>query len=163
MTAGVHGRPKQVVGSVGDMIDLVGVPMGPSQWHVITQEHIDRFADAVGNPAANHTDPGWAARTPTGVTIAFGAQVLAMTTLLLGDLWELRGVVGGADCGSNKVRHLESVPVDSRVRLRPTIASAEPVGEGGVRVVTDLEFEMEGGTRPVCVAQVVNLFWFSPD
>ncbi len=163
MSTGDPGRPKQTVASVQDMLDLVGQPMGPSGWHVITQDHIDRFAEAVGNPARNHTDPEWAARTPTGVTIAFGGQVLAMTTLLLDDVWELQGVVGGADCGSNRVRHLEPVPVDSRVRLRPTIASAEPVGEGGVRVVTDLEFEIDGGTRPVCVAQVVNLFWFSPD
>ncbi|MGD0881270.1 MAG: MaoC/PaaZ C-terminal domain-containing protein [Acidimicrobiales bacterium] len=163
MSTGEPARPKRVVASVQDMVDLVGEPMGPSDWHVITQDHIDRFADAVGNPAANHTDPEWAARTPMGVTIAFGGQVLAMTTLLLGDLWELVGVVGGADCGSNRVRHLEPVPVNSTVRLRATIASAEPVDEGGVRVVTDLEFEKDGGTRPVCVAQVVNLFWFTPD
>jgi acyl dehydratase len=150
-----------VVSSVQEMLDLVGTPIGPSAWHAISQDHIDRFAEATGNPAANHVDPEWAARTPMGVTIAFGIQVLAMTTLLLGDLWELRGVVNGADCGSNRVRHLAPVPVDGRVRLRATIASAEPVDTGGVRVVTNLEFETEGGTRPVCVAQVVHLFWFA--
>ena len=142
-------------------MDLVGVPMGPSAWHVITQDHIDRFAEATGNPAANHTDPAWAARTPMGVTIAFGAQVLAMTTLLLGDLWELRDVVSGADCGSDRVRHLAPVPVDGRVRLRATIASADPTDDGEIRVVTDLEFELDGGTRPVCVARVVNRYRFA--
>ncbi len=150
-----------MVSSVQDVVDLVGLQLGPSDWHTITQDHIDRFAEATGNPAANHVDPEFAARTPMGVTIAFGIQVLAMTTLLLGDLWELRGVVSGADCGSNRVRHLAPVPVDGRVRLTATVASAEPVDSDGVRIVTDLEFELEGGTRPVCVAQVVHLFWFA--
>lgn len=154
-------QSKLVISSLEDVFGLVGTPLGPSAWHTITQDAIDRFAEATENPAPNHTDPDYAAKTPLKTTIAFGIQVLAMATALLGDIWELRGVTSGADYGSNRVRHLAPVPVDARVRLQGTIANAEPVDDDGVRITLDLEFEMEGGTRPACVAQIVHLLRFA--
>ncbi len=154
--------PRRVLASVDDVLSAVGTPLGTSGWHRITQRAIDAFAEGTGNFAPNHTDPEYAARTPLRVTIAFGMQILAMATLVLADLWELRNVTSGADYGCNRVRHLAPVPVDSRVRATATIAAAEPVGEDAVRLITDLEFEVEGGTRPVCVAQVVNVLHFAP-
>jgi acyl dehydratase len=154
--------PRRILASVDDVLTAVGAPLGASGWHRITQREIDAFAEGTGNFAPNHTDPAYAAGTPLRVTIAFGMQILAMATLVLSDLWELRNVTSGADYGCNRVRHLAPVPVDSRVRATATIAAAEPVGGDGVRLTTDLEFEVEGGTRPVCVAQVVNLLHFAP-
>jgi acyl dehydratase len=68
--------------------------------------------------------------------------------------------VNGADYGANKVRYPAPVTVGSRVRLHAGLADATPLGDDAVRVTLDLEFEIEGGDRPACVAQIVFVFWF---
>lgn len=141
-----------------DLLSRVGEHLGWSEWHTVTQTAIDHFAEATGNRAPIHVDPEYAKGTPYGGTIAFGMQIQAMATILLSDLWELR-VTGGADAGSNKVRHLGPIVAGARVRLGAVIVAAEEV-EGGVRTTLDLTFEVEGGVRPACVAQIVCVYLF---
>lgn len=148
-----------VVEHASDLTSRVGEHLGWSQWHTVTQEDVDHFAEATGNRAPIHTDPDFAERTPYGGTIAFGIQIVAMATMLLSDLWELR-VSGGVDMGSNKVRHLAPVPTGSRLRLGAEIASAEEADGGRVRTTLDLTFEVEGSERPACVAQIVFVYYF---
>jgi len=129
----------------------------------VTQREVDHFAEATGNRAPIHIDPEFGATTPYGGTIAFGIQVLAMATMLLADIWELRAT-NGVDVGANRVRHLAPVPTGAAVRLGAAIVAADELsvgGEGaGVRVTLDLTFEVEGSERPACVAEVVFIYWF---
>jgi acyl dehydratase len=149
-----------VVAAPADLTSRAGEHLGWSAWHTITQAEIDHFAEGTGNRAAIHTDPAWAtAHGPYGGTIAFGVQVLAMATMLLSELWELR-VTGGFDVGSNKVRHLNPVTAGGRVRLGAVLAAAEPVEPNGVRATLDLTFEVEGSERPACVAQIIFVYLF---
>lgn len=147
-----------VIEQPADLTGRVGQHLGWSDWHTISQAEIDHFAEATGNRAPIHTDPEFASRTPYGGTIAFGIQVLAMATLLLSDIWDLR-VTGGVDVGSNKVRHLSPVLAGSRVRVGAEIAAADHI-DSGVRVTLDLTFEAEGAPRPACVAQIVFVYTF---
>jgi acyl dehydratase len=151
-----------VITSPDDLVTRVGLPLGVSGWHRVSQDEIDHFAAGSGNRAAIHVDPEFARQTPLGTTIAFGIQILAMATMLLSDIWELHNVVNGADYGANRVRYPAAVPAGSRVRLRAAIGGAEPVDDGGVRTTLDLVFELEGGDRPACVAQIVFVYWFVP-
>ena len=147
-----------VIEKPDDLTTRAGTHLGWSQWHTISQADIDGFAAATGNEAPIHTDPEFAATTPYGGTIAFGIQVLAMATLLMSDIWELR-VTGGVDVGSNRVRHLAPVLGGGRVRLGVELAEAEPL-DNGVRATLDLTFEVEGSERPACVAQIVFIYYF---
>jgi acyl dehydratase len=151
-----------VIASPDDLLARVGVPLGVSGWHRVSQDEIDHFAAGSGNQAPIHVDPEFARQTPLGTTIAFGIQILAMATMLLSDIWELRNVVNGADYGANRVRYPAAVPVGSRVRLRAAIVAAEPVDGDGVRTTLDLVFELEGSPRPAAVAQIVFVYWFAP-
>lgn len=151
----------RIIATAADLLALDGQELGTSEWHEVTQAEVDHFAQATGNRAPIHTDPEYAAATPLGGTIAFGIQILAMATFLLSDIWELRGVVGGADIGANRVRHLAPVLTGRRVRLVAKIAKAEPAGDRGVRVTFDLTFEIDGGERPACVAEIVFVYEFA--
>jgi acyl dehydratase len=155
-----------VVSEVTDLTSRVGQHLGWSDWHVVSQTDVDHFAAATGNTAPIHTDPAFASATPYGGTIAFGIQVLAMATMLLADIWELRAT-NGVDVGANRVRHLAPVPTGSAVRLGATIVAAEdvpteqsPDATPGVRVTLGLTFEVEGSERPACVAEIVFVYWF---
>jgi acyl dehydratase len=151
-------RPAIIVAQPADLLGRVGEHLGWSEWHTVTQAEIDHFAEATGNRAPIHVDTEYAKQTSYGRTIAFGMQIQAMTTMLLSDLWELR-VAGGADLGSNKVRHLAPVVEGARVRLGAVITAAEEV-ETGVRTTLDLTFELDGSERPACVAQIVYIYSF---
>ena len=147
------------VASPEDLTSRVGEHLGWSEWHEVTQAAIDHFAEATGNKAPIHTDPEFARQTPYGGTIAFGMQILAMTTFLMNDVWDLKAT-GGADLGSNKVRHLSPVVAGQRVRVGATVVGAEPVEPNGVRATLAMTFEIEGSERPACVAEIVYVYTF---
>jgi acyl dehydratase len=150
-----------VVADPQDLLARVGDPLGTSAWHVVTQADVDHFAAGTGNQAPIHVDPAFGKRSPFGATIAFGIQILAMATMLLNDVWELRNVVDGADYGANRVRYPTPVRVGSRVRLHARLGDATAVEASGVRTTLELEFEVEGSARPACVAEIVFVYWFS--
>ena len=58
------------------LVSLVGKESAPSSWLEITQERVDRFADATDDHQFIHTDPARAAEPPFGGTIAHGVLTL---------------------------------------------------------------------------------------
>jgi hypothetical protein len=50
------------------------------------------------------------------------------------------------------------VPAGSRIRLHVTIKTVEKV-EGGVRVTNEGTMEIEGGSRPVLVAETISMIY----
>jgi len=132
----------------------IGEPLGTSVWHLVTQEQIDRFADATGDHQWIHVDPERAAAGPFGTTIAHGYLTLSLAPMLLYPLLEqLRGSLV-VNYGLNKVRFTAPVPSGSRVRLSADIAGIDPF-EGGKQYALALTFEREGQEKPVCVAESV--------
>jgi acyl dehydratase len=133
---------------------LVGQHLGYSDWVVIDQARIDRFAEATGDYQWIHVDAARAADGPFGATIAHGYLTLALAPALLQSIWSVTGVRLGVNYGANKIRFPAPVPVDAEVRLGATLAEATEV-EGGAQILLDLAFEVKGASKPACVAQVV--------
>ena len=133
-----------------------GDTYGPSEWLEVTQERIDRFAEATGDDQWIHVDPEKAAQGPFGTTIAHGFLTLS---LLVKFQYEVRPERGefrmGINYGVNKVRFPAPVPVGSRIRGHFEILEVAEV-EGGVQIVTKGTVELEGGEKPVCVAEMVS-------
>jgi acyl dehydratase len=139
------------------LADAVGTHLGHSDWMVIDQERIDRFADATGDHQWIHVDPAAAADGPFGSTIAHGYLTLSLTNMLLPTLLEVRGVSMGVNYGVNKVRFPSAVPVDARVRAGAEVVEVDEVA-GGVQVVIRITVEIEGHDRPACVVDSVSRF-----
>jgi acyl dehydratase len=136
----------------------VGEELGVSDWHEVTQAEIDAFADATGDHQWIHVDPARAADTPFGSTIAHGLYTLSLGPKLTYDTYSIEGFGFGLNYGYNRVRFPAPLPVDSRVRMRATLTSADEV-PGGVQLTVTQTFEREGGEKPVCVAEsVVRLY-----
>jgi acyl dehydratase len=133
---------------------VAGQHLGYSEWHQITQEQINGFADATGDHQWIHIDAQRAAEGPFGTTIAHGYLTLSLTPLLLHEIYDVRGVALTLNYGLNKVRFPSPVPVGSKVRAGATLQQVEDVA-GGVQVTTPVTFEIEGAPKPACVAEVV--------
>ena len=131
-----------------------GAELGPSSWIELTQETIDRFADATGDRQWIHVDPERAAEGPFGGTIAHGYLTLSLIAAMSFEV--LPQAEGGmtVNYGLNRVRFPAPVPAGSRVRGRFRIDSVEELEHGSQTTMT-ATLEREGGDRPVCVAEVV--------
>ena len=136
----------------------VGEELGVSSWHEVTQEDIDKFAEATGDHQWIHVDPERARETPFGGTIAHGYYTLSLAPRFTYELFSIEGFAFGLNYGVNKVRFPAPLPVGSRVRMRAALASVEDV-PGGIQVATALTFEREGGDKPVCVAETLARFY----
>lgn len=138
----------------------IGSEIGVSDWIEVTQEQIDRFADATGDDQWIHVDVERARRElPTQRTIAHGLLTLALAPELIRAVVRVRGLKRTLNYGSNRVRYLAPVPSGSRLRGRVSIADAEEVPPDGMRVTYGITIEIEGGTRPACVAELIALHY----
>lgn len=139
-----------------DLKARVGDHLGFSGWLPITQERVDRFADATGDHQWIHVDPERARReSPFGGAIAHGYLTLALTPTLLPQVVEIGGVTVGVNYGCNRVRFMSPVRVGASLRLGVRLVAVDDVGDHGVQVVYELTFETDDADKPACVAEIV--------
>ena len=141
------------VNGIEDLKARVGDELGVSEWHEVTQDEINAFADATGDHQWIHLDVERAKReTPFGGTIAHGFYTLSLAPRFTYDMYTIEGVAMAVNYGANRVRFPSPLPVGSRVRMRAQLQSVDDV-PGGAQLTTVLTFEREGGDKPVCVAE----------
>jgi acyl dehydratase len=137
----------------------IGVQRGPSEWRSITQEQIDAFAEITGDHQWIHVDRERAEReSPFGTTIAHGNLTLSVIDGLreqLGAGVEGDQITLGVNMGWNKVRYPAPVPSGSRVRATAELVSVTEKGGGWWEIVDRFTVEVEGGEKPVVVAESV--------
>ncbi|UQU62767.1 MaoC family dehydratase [Couchioplanes caeruleus] len=143
------------VDGVAGLSALAGRDLGRSDWLEITQDRVDRFAEATGDHQWIHVDPQRAQAGPFGGTIAHGYLTLSLVIPLFGALLEVRGVAMSINYGLEKVRFPNPVRVGSKVRLAATVAEVTGVAAGGVQMVLDFTVEIAGEAKPACVARAV--------
>jgi acyl dehydratase len=140
-----------------DMKAYIGKQIGTSDWVTVDQAMIDKFADATGDHQWIHVDVERAKREmPDGRTIAHGFLTLSLLAGLAHQVYEIHKRSRGINYGSNRVRFTAPVQVGSRVRLLQTLKNVEDI-EGGARMTFESTVEIEGGTRPALVAEMLNL------
>ena len=144
----------RVFRSLDELSAAVGEEMGPTDWLPITQERVDRFADATGDHQWIHVDRDRALRSPFGGTIAHGYLTLALIPMFASQLFHLEGLGAALNYGVNKVRFPAPVPVGASIRARATIADVVDV-PAGKHMVTHYVIEIEDADKPACVAETV--------
>ncbi len=138
--------------SIDELHGMVGQELGVSDWFAITQERINQFADATEDHQWIHTDPQRAQReSPYNATIAHGFLSLSLLSYLVGQAVHVGGTRMAINYGLNRVRFPAPVPVGSRIRARCTLQSLEDIA-GGVQTTFNVVVEVEGGSKPCCVA-----------
>ena len=136
-----------------------GEELGTSDWITVTQDQINLFADATGDHQWIHVDPDKAAKGPFGGTIAHGYLTLSLLPALAESIYQVHGLTMGVNYGANKIRFPSPVPVGSKLRLGVKLLSVEDIA-GGIQMVSEFTFEVEGAAKPSCVAEVVLRSYF---
>ena len=143
------------INGVDEVKANVGKELGVSDWHEVTQEDINAFADVTGDHQFIHVDVEKAKETPFGGTIAHGYYTLSLLPKFSYELFEFKGFAFALNYGVNKVRFPAPLPVGSKVRMRAELAEASDI-PGGLQLTTRATFETEGGEKPVCVADALS-------
>jgi acyl dehydratase len=137
----------------------VGQELGVSDWHLVTQDDVNAFAEVTGDHQWIHVDPERAAATPFGGTIAHGYYTLSLAAQFSYALFSIEGFAFGLNYGLNKVRFPAPMPVGDRVRMRAALLAVDDI-PGGAQLTTQLTFERQGGEKPVCVAESLARVYF---
>jgi acyl dehydratase len=143
---------------LSDLAGNVGKHLGYSDWHVIDQAQIQRFADATGDHQWIHLDEERAKAGPFGTTIAHGYLTLSLAPIFIFQVLRVEGARMVVNYGLNKVRFPSPVPSGSRVRFGAELSGVEPV-KGGVQVILTATFEIEGSEKPACVAEILFRYY----
>ena len=142
--------------TLADLQPLVGERIGTSDWILVDQARINQFAEATGDHQWIHVDPERAAKGPFGTVIAHGFLTLSLLSAFFGTAFEIRGSTMGVNYGLNRVRFTGPVPVNSRVRGHFKLLSWEAIANEGVQMCIEMQVELEGSAKPVCIAESIT-------
>src|SRR6266853_1984565 len=131
---------------VKDLRTLVGQEPGISEWYLVTQEEVNKFADATHDQQWIHVDPERAKKeSPFGGPIAHGYYTLSLAPYLMEQIVAVKGVRMGINYGLNKLRYPGAVGIGKRVRLKASLADFEDIANGaGAQATVGMTFEVEG-------------------
>jgi acyl dehydratase len=141
--------------SLAEMEPLVGQEVAVSDWVDVTQDRIQRFAEATNDHQWIHLDAERAKAGPFGTTIAHGFLTLSLLPEMSASAFGVEGTRMGVNYGLNRVRFPAPVPSGSRLRGRFKLLRYEPI-EGGAQVTMEVTMEREGHDKPVCVAESLS-------
>jgi acyl dehydratase len=133
-----------------------------SDWVTVSQEMIDKFADATGDHQFIHIDPEKAKLTPFGGTVAHGFLTLSLIPLLaskLVDAPQIEGVKMGVNYGGNKVRFIQPVRSGKRVRGRFVLSEFADKRTGQWQQINEITIEIEGEEKPAMIAEWIGLIF----
>ena len=147
-----------VINNPSEIKEFINKPLTPSDWYHVTQEKINKFADATSDHQWIHVDEERAKKEmPDGKTIAHGYYMVSLLPTLAAQNAKIKNTSRTLNYGSDKVRFINMVKVGSYVRLNRTIISCEEMKNGGFRVVNKCELEIKDDIKPAFIAETISL------
>lgn len=154
----------QTFATLTDFAAHAGQSLGESEYMTVTPDMVQKFADATGDHQWIHLDEEKAKQySPYGKTIAHGFLTLSLAPKLMAEIYKIESVKMGINYGANKVRFTGAVPVGSRIRMKAWLHNAEATnqneGKVGIRAIVECVFDVEGQTKPACIAELISLLF----
>ncbi len=138
-----------------------GETIGTSDWIEVTQDRINKFAEATGDFQFIHLDAEKAAMTPFGGTIAHGFLTLSLIPALgaATDGARMDGVKMGVNYGGNKTRFISPVKSGKRVRSHTKLLELVEKRPGQWQQTNEITIEIEGEDKPALITEWITQFF----
>ena len=138
-----------------------GETIGTSDWIEVTQDRINKFAEATGDYQFIHLDAEKAKLTPVGGTIAHGFLTLSLIPALgaATDGARIDGVKMGVNYGGNKTRFISPVKSGKRVRSHSKLLELVEKRPGQWQQTNEITIEIEGEDKPALIAEWITQFF----
>lgn len=145
----------KVISSIDDAQSLVGTELGVGNWVTIDQQRVNDFADVTGDHQWIHVDVERARKeSPYRAPIAHGFLTLSLIPALSKDNFRIENAKLVINYGLNKVRFLNAVPVDSRIRVRSELVEVKAL-DGTADLTVRHTVEIDGVEKPAAVAEMI--------
>lgn len=140
--------------------EMVGQEIGVTEWFEVTQERIERFAEATEDRQWIHVDGARAGKeSPYGTTIAHGFLTLSLISRFVQEAIQMRGGVRLAvNYGLNRVRFPAAVQAGAKIRARVSLKSLKEL-PNSAEVIYGVTMECEGSAKPACVAEWIVRYY----
>jgi acyl dehydratase len=145
---------------VAELAAALGRELGPTDWFPVDQSRVDSFGEDTEDRQWIHVDVERSASGPFGGTVAHGFLTLALVPYFMSQLRRVEGAKMAVNYGLDRVRFPAPVLVGSRIRAWAVLRDLRPLADGAVQVVTLVSVEVEGGSKPACVAEQVGRYYF---
>jgi len=151
---------KIIVNSFAEFEQHIGKELGTSEYHKITQEQINLFADATLDHQWIHTDPQRAAtESKFKTTIAHGYLTLSLIPHLWDQIAEVNNISMLVNYGIENMRFNQPVLVNQEVRLRVTLKALTNL-RGIAKTEMNVILEIKENPKPAFTATIVFLYHF---
>lgn len=139
----------------------VGQNIGVSDWFEVSQDRINKFAEATGDFQFIHIDEEKAKLTPFGGTIAHGFLTLSLIPVLssMTEGARVSNVKMGVNYGGNKTRFISPVRAGKRVRAHVKLLDLVEKRPGQWQQTNEYTIEIEGEEKPALIAEWVMQFF----
>jgi len=140
-----------------EFVAAKGESLGFSDWHKITQEQVNAFADATSDHQWIHIDTERAASGPFGGTIAHGYLTVSLLPVLSMEIFRVENLAMGINYGLDRVRFPSPVLTGSSIRAEATLTDVRQTHLGSLASIR-MRIEIEGQEKAACVADTLSLF-----
>jgi len=151
---------KLIINGFTEFQQYIGKELGASQFIKVTQEQINKFADATLDHQWIHTDPVRAASGPFKGTIAHGYLALSLVPYLWEEIADIRNVKMLVNYGIEKMKFNQPVLVNNEVRLRVSLKSLNDL-RGITKAEMDIVMEIKDNPKPAFTATIIFLYHFN--
>jgi acyl dehydratase len=149
-----------IINNYNEFEAQLGNELGVSDWHAITQEQINKFADATLDHQWIHTDPERAqTESPFKTTIAHGYLTLSLIPYLWKQVADIRNLKMEINYGIESLRFAQPVLVNDKVRLRVKLFNLINL-RGVTKTTMSVILEIDGQKKPAFTGDVVFLYHF---
>jgi acyl dehydratase len=143
--------------SLTEFVAAKGESLGFSDWHKITQEQVNAFADATGDHQWIHVDLDRAASGPFGGTIAHGYLTVSLLPILSMEIFRIEHLTMGINYGLDRVRFPSPVLTGSSIRAEATLTDVKQTHLGSLASIR-MRIEIDSQEKAACVADTLSLF-----
>ncbi|MGV3585908.1 MAG: MaoC family dehydratase [Adhaeribacter sp.] len=151
----------QQINSFAEFQQFEGAELGVSEYHTITQEQINKFADATLDYQWIHLDQERAkTETPFGNTIAHGYLTVSLLPYLWGQIVAIGNLKMQVNYGIEELRFNQAVTVNSQVRLRAKLISLKNL-RGIAKAQLEVTMEIKDQAKPAFTGIITFLYHFN--
>ena len=149
---------KVVIGTVAELKTWIGKEVAVGKWLTVTQDLINKFAEASGDFQWIHVDVERCKKeSPFKTTIAHGNLTFCVLSSIARNAdVELPPSKMGINYGVNKIRFTGVVPVGSKIRGRYKLLDVKDVDAKTILVTWGVTGEIEGGAKPILIAETLS-------
>lgn len=151
---------KLIVRSHEEFESRVGQELGISTFMTVTQEQINKFADATFDHQWIHVDEERAKREGGfGSTIAHGYLTLSLLPYMWDEIIQVENIKMLVNYGIDSFRFNQPVLVNSRIRTKVILRSVTNL-RGITKIQLDIYMEIEGNRKPAFEGTMTFLYHF---